>query len=69
VTGEGEPVSEREEFYLVCVGCKATTKPLRHCADDKHRCVACRRDWLDRVWATPVKAVPPSVGQQSRFDA
>lgn len=56
-------MSENEK----CVGCKSTEKALRHCADDKLRCATCRREWLDHVHSTPVKAVPPSIGEQARF--
>lgn len=50
-----------------CAGCKSETKPLRECADGVFRCKACRGLWLEKVHSTPVKSVPASVGEQSRF--
>jgi hypothetical protein len=41
-----------------CAGCGSTTKRLRECADGQLRCGVCRHDWLERVWAQPVRPVP-----------
>jgi ribosomal protein L37AE/L43A len=50
-----------------CVACERGDKVLRECADGKWRCRFCRTLWLEKQHATPVKPVPPSVGQQSSF--
>lgn len=53
----------------VCVGCKATDKPLRECADGRWLCRRCRSLWLSQIHSTPVKQAPASIGVQARFDA